>query len=194
MDPTELHLARLSQQMALAAAQAALAYHQAQAGLDLAQVLSAERLTSEDGRAESRKIIAALAELTSRHKHAFSNFLTHATSQLVAATAELPAEKRDWLAQRFLGSVNWNLAVQSKFYEGRERWIAAAAQVLGLADQHDDELWLEDGTLVFACDTLLDEFSALVAVMDKVHEEEVVMFAERQARIAAAAARLGAKA
>lgn len=172
--------------------QAALAYNQAQATLDLENVLAAERLTSGHGRARSKQAVAALAALTRQHKEMFSTFITNATSRLVAATDELPADKRDRLAEQFVGSVNWNLSMQSQFYEGRQRWIAAASEALNLAEQHEGQLWLEDGGLVVASDTLLEELQALVAIMDNVREREVAMFAERQARIAAAASRLGA--
>jgi hypothetical protein len=124
----------------------------------------------------------------------FSNFITNATAQIVAATGELPAEERDRLAEQLLGSLNWNLAMQAQFYEGREQWITAASEALNLTEQHEGQLWLEEGDLVVSSETLLTELQALVAVMDKVREKEVAMFGERQARIAAAASRLGAMA
>jgi len=192
LETAEVHLARLSLQMAATAMQAAVAYNQAQAALDLENVLSGERLTSQHGRAESRQTVVALAELTKQHKAMFSNFMTKATSQMVAATGELPPEKRDRLAEQWLASVNWNLSMQSQFYEGRERWIAAASEALTLANQHEEQLWLEDGQLVLSSDTLLTDLLALVEIMDNVRENEVAMFAERQARIAAAASRLAA--
>jgi hypothetical protein len=64
---------------------------------------------------------------------------------------------------------------------------------LDLADQHQGDIWLEDGTLVFASDDLLERFQGLVAEMDKVREDETALFQERLARIAAAAARLGSE-
>jgi hypothetical protein len=180
--------------MAAAAMQAALAYNQAQAALDLENVLAAHRLTSQHGLAESRQTVAALAELTRQHKQVFSNFTTNATAQMVAATGQLPAEGRDQLAEQLFGSLNWNLSMQSQFYEGREEWIKAAAEALSLAERHNGQLWIEDGGLVVNSDALLTELQALVAIMDNVREREVAMFAERQAWIAAAAARLQAMA
>ena len=59
--------------------------------------------------------------------------------------------------------------------------------------QGQGDIWLEDGALVIASDDLLEEFHALVAEMDKVREEEIALLQERQARIAAAAARLDSK-
>lgn len=47
MDSAELHLTRVSQQLALVAMQAAAAYNQTQSKLDLADVLSGDRLMAE---------------------------------------------------------------------------------------------------------------------------------------------------
>jgi hypothetical protein len=174
--------------------QAAVTYNQAQATLDLENVVAGDRLTSRQGLAASRQTLAALAELTSRHKQMFSNFTTNATAQMLAAASELREERRAQVAEQLIDSLNWNLSLQSQFYEGREQWIKAASQALNLAEEHEGRLWLEDGGLVVDSDALLTELQALVAPMDQVREKEVAMFAERQARIAAAVSRLQAMA
>jgi hypothetical protein len=193
MDPAEVALARISQQLALAAMQAAVAYNQAQSQLDLARVLDEDRLTSVEGAAQSRKTVAELSALTAQHKEMFSRYLTGATAQLLAAASQITEERRAEFIQGLMASINSNLVAQAKFYEGRERWITAVSLALDLADQHQGDICLEDGTLVFASDDLLEKFQSLVAEMDQVREEEIALFQERQARIAAAAARLGSK-
>lgn len=190
MDPAELHIARISLQLAATAMQAALAYNQAQSTLDLESVLEADRLTSQHGRAVSRETVEKLTELTVQHKEMFSKFLTAATSQVVAAADELPAEQRDQVAASFAGSLNWNLSMQAQFYEGRQQWIAAATEALNLAEAHKDQIWLEGSELVIGSDALLTELQELVAIMDGVREKEVAMLHERQGRLAAAASKL----
>lgn len=193
MDPAEIELARISQQLILAAMQAAVAYNQAQGQLDLARVLDEDRLISVEGIARSRKTVAELSVLTAQHKEMFARYLTGATAHLVAAANQVAEERRAEFTQGLMASINWNLMTQAKFYEGRERWMTAVSLALDLADQHQGDIWLEDGTLVFASDELLEKLQSLVAEMDKVREEETALFQERQARIVAAAARLGSK-
>ena len=140
MDPAEVELARISQHLTLAAMQAAVAYNQAQGQLDLARVLDEDRLTSMEGTAQSRKTVAELSALTAQHKEMFSRYMTGAAAQLLAAVNQIPEERRAEFVRDLTASINWNLVAQAKFYEGRERWIAAASLALDLADQHQGDL------------------------------------------------------
>lgn len=185
MNSAEIDLARISHQLALAAMQAAATYNQAQEQLDLARLLDADRLTATEGLALSRKTVAELKTLTFEHKEIFFKFITDATAQLMAAANEIGEERRLEFTQSLMASINRNLASQSKFYEGRECWITAASRVLDLADQNLGEIWLEDGSLVFASNDLLEDFCAIVAEMDKVRDDEVALLEERQTHIAA---------
>jgi len=47
--------------------------------------------------------------------------------------------------------------------EGRGQWITAASKALNLTEQHEGQLWLEEGELVVGTDKLLTELQALVA-------------------------------
>lgn len=185
MDPADIDLARLSQQVAMVGIQAARAYNEAQSQLDLANVLAPERLPSAAGWAASRQTLSDIAALTTRHKEMFSKFITGATAQLMAGAEQLTETRRAAFQESLAGIVNRNLGAQSRFYEGRERWIAAAQRAIDLAQAHEGEIWIEDGGLVFATEVLLAEFSAVVAVMDEIHEAEVAEMGARQAHIAA---------
>ena len=191
MDPADIELVRVSQQIALASMQASVAFSQAQERLDLANVLAADRLVTAPGMAQSRQTLAELGALTAQHKAMFARQMTSAAAQLLAATEQVTEDRRTELVQGLKASINWNLAAQAKFYEGRERWMAAVAQALDLAEQHSGEFWLEDGQLVVATDALLEELQLLAAEMDKVSEEEAALLQQRQGRLAATAARLG---
>lgn len=193
MDPADLHLARIAQQLALAALQAMGAYNQAQNQLDLGRVLDADRLTSRAGTAESRRTVSELAALTARHKEMFSAFITGATSQLLAAAEHVAESSRAGFIEGLKASIDRNLAAQGRFYQARERWIDAATQALDLADAHPDDVWIEDGGLVFASTELLERFQALVERMDAVREEEVALMQERQAHLDEALARMNGR-
>lgn len=191
MDPSVIDLARISQQLVVAALQAVASYDQAQRQLDLVRVLEPERLTSPEGIAQSRNTLTELAALTAQHKQFFETFMIGATERLLAAASQIPEDRRQSFSESLARTINYNLAAQAGFYAGRERWIAAATQALALAKQHEGDIWLEDGELVFASSALLEQIRELAAQMDQVHEAEVALLQERQAHIAAAIRRAG---
>jgi hypothetical protein len=189
MDSLELDAARISQQLLVIAMQAVAAYEQAQKKLDLARVLDAERLLSPNGIALSRRTLEDLATLTSQHKDHFTKFITGSTEQLLNVANQLPEDRRQSMTESLMRSINYNLAAQSHFYAGRERWISAGMGILNLAEQHAGEIWLEEGELVFGTTELLEKVQTLSEQMEQVHQAEVALFQERQAHIAEAMAR-----
>jgi hypothetical protein len=186
----ELQLAKLSHQVALMAMQAAAIYNKAQGQLALHEVLTPARLSSTEGIEKSREAIAALALLTKQHKQMFATFMPQATAQILAAAAELAPERQKQIRDSLVESVNWNLAAQTEFYEGRETWTEAAKRLLDLVEKNRDNLDFDGESLLFHSDELLDHFNLLVKTLDEVHHTEMSSLAERQARISAAAAKL----
>jgi hypothetical protein len=186
----ELHLAKLSHQVALMAMQAATIYNQAQSQLALHEVLTPARLSSTKGIEKSKEAVAALALLTGQHKQMFATFMSQAAAQILSSVTELVPERQEQLRDSLVESVNWNLAAQTAFYEGREIWTQSAMQLLDLVENSREHLEFDGERLLFHSDELLDHFNSLVRTLDEVHHKEVSSLAERQARIAAAAAKL----
>ncbi|WP_127997212.1 hypothetical protein [Piscinibacter defluvii] len=193
MDPPELDVLKISQRFLVIAMQAVAAYEQAQRQLDLAHVLDADRLVSPEGIAQSRQTLEQLSALTAQHKEYFAKFITGSTEQLLAAVNELPEDRRQSITEGLMRSINYNLAEQSRFYAGRERWVAAGLSIFNLAEEHAGQIWLEQGELVFGTTALLEAVQALSEEMEQVHQAEVALQAERQAHIARAMARMSPK-
>jgi len=193
MDSLELDVLKISRQLFAVAAQAVAAYEQAQHQLDLAHVLDAHRLISPEGIAQSRQTLEQISALTAQHKEYFAKFIAVSTEQLLAAVNELPEDRRQSISEGLVRSINYNLAEQSRFYAGRERWVAAGLGIFNLAEEHAGQIWIEQGELVFRTSALLEAVQALSEEMEQVHQAEVALQEERQAHIAQAMARMSQK-
>lgn len=192
MEPSELRVLQLAQQVGAAGLQASKAYNDAQASLDLHLVLTPARLATTEGTSESLESLARLSELTSAHKEMFARFVTVAMEHFTAALAELPedrmAEYRDGAAI----AVTRNLSAQGDFYKNREEWIAAAAGICRLVESHRQSMTFKKEGMVFSDDEELAAFERLVAEADRLHHLEVAATNERLARLAKSMAVLSA--
>ncbi len=192
MEPSELRVSELAQQIGAAGLQASKAYNDAQASLDLHSVLTPARLATTEGTGESLESLARLTQLTSAHKDMFAKFVTVAMGHFTAALAELPedraAEYRDGAAV----TVNRHLNAQGDFYKNREEWIAAAVDICRLVESHRETITFTKEGLVFSEDDVLANFERLVAEADRIHHLEVAATNERLARLAKSMAVLSA--
>jgi len=181
---------QIAQQIAAAGLRASNAYNEAQAALDLQRVLTPGRWESAQGTAESLTTLSRLSALTTAHKEMFAKFVTTAMSQLTAAINELPEDRAAQFRDGMARSVNWQLAAQADFYQGREEWIAAAVAICELIDSHRDEITFGEGGVVFANNEARASFDALADIVNRVHRQEVERTAERVARLSAFTAAL----
>ena len=183
MNTAELRFFQLAEQIAGAAVQAATAYNQCQAQLNLEAILTPGRLCTQEGTRESLGVIGELERLTREHKAMFANFTLRATQQLLAALAELPMDRQEAARQGLAESVNRNMAAQSAFYQDRETWIKHARALCHLIDENRARIAFQGDTLLFQADEPLVEFNRLVECLDNIHAREVTRYRERQARI-----------
>lgn len=183
IDMSNSHIIQLAQQIAVAGAQGAKAYNDAQAELRLELVLTPGRLGSVDGTHESLTALGRLAELNAAHKEMFGRFMTAAIGQMVAAIGALPEDQAQQHRTGMLASVNWQMDAQSRFYAQRDEWIATARRICELVDIHRTAIELRDGELLFFEDDALESFLDLVARADELHRLEVEQTAVRLSRL-----------
>ena len=191
MTPNEGHLIQLAKQIGAIGLQAANAYNEAQARLNLELVITLARLETTDGTNDSLATLAKLTELNIAHKDAYATFMTAAVGQLATASAELPGSLADEYRDGIVNSVNWNLAAQAKFYTLREEWIEKAVAICHLVESRRSSISFGASTITFNDDADLASFQALVARVDEIHELEVCQAAERMARLSKSIATLG---
>jgi hypothetical protein len=194
MHPTELRFIELARQVSLVGRQAAMAYEQAQAALQLDQLITPERIATAEGTRRSLETLAALAQLHAAHKDMYAKFMTSAMQQYTDAIAELP----DGLAREYregiVGALNRQLESQASFYRNRDKWIAAVNDMFTMIDEQRDALEYIDGEVRFEDDSCIDRFNELIETIDAIHHQEVALMQDRLARAAAAAALLDAAA
>jgi hypothetical protein len=194
MHPTEAQFMEIARRYIAVAAQVAVAFEQGQAGLQLESVLSPLRLSSAAGTQESLTALHGLSDLVRAHKQAFEKFVVTFSAELAAVTASLPQDIADSHRAGLIASLNWQLDAQGRFYAGRERWIAAAADICHLLNARRETAHFSPEGVSFADDEDNDRFDALLAVIEEVHQQEVVLLGERTDRLARAAATLGLRA
>jgi hypothetical protein len=192
MHPTELQLIQLAQQVGAMAQQAALAYEQAQAALQLERLFTLESVATKEGTQQALDTVGRLTELHQAHQQIFAKFVTAAMQQLTAAIALLPVEKAYEYEQGFIASLNSTLAGQAEFYANRDRWINAVREMFTVVDENRDVISVEDGQLLFHDDDVIDRYEAAQQVINDIHEYEVKHMQAKAARAMAASAYLTA--
>lgn len=180
---TQSHIIQLAQQIAMAGAQGAKAYNDAQAALRLELVLTPDRLGSEEGTLESLAALDRLLELNAAHKEMFTKFMTAAIGKMLAAIGELHEVQAEQYRTGLLASVNRQMDAQSRFYVQRDEWIATARRICELVNTHRAAIEFRDGELLFFEDGTLEAFLALVARADELHRLEVEQTAMRLSRL-----------
>jgi len=171
--------------------QAAKVYQEAQNALNLEQVLTPQRLAHSDGVRQSMATLSDLSRLNAAHKEMFTRFITNAVEQVTTALAELPAERAREHRDGMVRSINWNLDAQSTFYRQRDEWISTASALCHLVEDNRESIVLEDDTLMFNDDDLLDRFTQLASRVDELHHLEIAQLSERLARLGASLTTLG---
>jgi hypothetical protein len=192
MHPTELQLIQLAQQVGAMAQQAALAYEQVQAALQLERLFTLESVATKEGTRQALNTVGRLTELHQAHQQIFAKFVTAAMQQLTAAIASLPVEKAYEYERGFIASLNSTLAGQAEFYANRDRWINAVRDMFTVVDENRDVISLEDGKLLFHDDDVIDRYEAAQQVINDIHEYEVKHMRDTMARVTASGAYLAA--
>jgi len=117
--------------------------------------------------------------------------VTSAVGQLIAASAELPAQRAEECRDGMVGSINWNLDAQSRFYTQRGAWITAAREICLFVDGRRDGIEFTADKLAFHDDDELAHFNRLVGIADEIHHLEVAQMAERLERLQGSLGALG---
>lgn len=183
MHETELRFIEIAKRHALVGMQAAKALNDEQDKLQLALVLSQERLASPEGTAQSRAALAQLSEFMTMHQAAFALLASACSAELAEALAALPEQLQAAYRTGMLASVDWQLQAQRLLYSNRERWIAAANEICQLIDGCRDAVEFTDDGMGFANEEDLERFQALFAVVEEVHQFEVAQLHERTQRL-----------
>lgn len=191
MHPAEVQFIAVAKRYAGVGMQAAKAFNDVQAKLQLELVLSQERLASTQGTAESVAALERLSDLTRVHKEAFAKVVLTSSSALAAALAAMPEHLQEEHRSRLVATVNWQLRAQSEFYSNRERWIAAATQICNLIESRRESATFSDEGVDFSNDEDLDRILSLMAVIKETHQLEVAQLNERLSRLARSAIILG---
>ncbi|MYM21554.1 hypothetical protein GTP46_02695 [Duganella sp. FT135W] len=192
MHATELRLIQLARQIGGVAQQAALAYEQAQAGLQLGRLFTLESVATTEGTRQALDIVDRLTELHQAHQQMFAKFVPAMMQQISEAIAALPAEKVHEYEQGLIPSLNTTLAGQAEFYANRDRWIAAVREMFAIVDRNRDVISFDDGQILFHDDDVIDRYEAAQQVINDIHEYEVAHMQEKAARAMAASAYLAA--
>jgi hypothetical protein len=183
MESNEARFIQLAQQIGLMGVKASNAYNEAQASLELDQVLTVGRLSNSDGVGASLDTLEWLAALTSAHREAFAKFMTGAVSQLTAVLAEIPEQRAEAIRKSLVKSVNWNLNAQKIFYDQREKWIATAREICRLVESRRESISFSEDGLTFDNEQDLEQFTHLASTADHLHQLEVAQMAERLGRL-----------
>jgi len=194
MHPTETQFVAIAGRYVVVAAQVAVAFEQGQAALQLESLLSLQRLSSAAGTQESLTALHRLSDLVRAHKQAYEKFMVTFSAELSAVMASMSEDLVESHRGGLIASLNWQMLAQSRFYEGRERWIDAATGICHLLDARRETARFSHEGVSFADDEDHDRFDALLAVIEEVHQQEVASLGERTDRLARAAAALGLRA
>lgn len=189
-DSTDLQLLEISKRLIAISVQAANAYAAEQAKLQLERVLSAPRLSSEEGTLASLADIDQLAALTTAHKQLFAQLITASSAEYARVINTLPAAERQARTAEHADRLTWVLQSQSAFYTAREQWLDAARNICALMQSCRDTAIFSD-TVQFANDDEYDRFDAEMARIEAAHQEEVRIMNDKVGRMQAAMAQLG---
>lgn len=183
MHVTELRFIELAKRHALVGMQAAKALNDKQDQLQLELLLSQERLASPEGTAQSRTALEQLSEFMHTHKTAYEQLALACSTELAAALDELPEHRQAEYRAGVIASINEQLEAQSLLYRNRERWIVAAMAICQLIDAcRDAVVFAEDG-MGFVNEEDLERCQSLFAIIEEVHQCEVVQLSERSQRL-----------
>ena len=191
MHPSESEFIEVAKRCLSVSVQAAQAYNQAQAALQLDVVLSQDRLSTTAGTQLSLQTLEQLSALTKAHKATFQQVVLGATSALVETMSGMPEALQQEHRSSLVTTVNWHLSAQSDFYADRERWIQAAIAICHLVEARRATSHFGEHGIVFADDRDADALDAHLQVLEEVHQLEVVRMNERLSRMAQSAAILG---
>lgn len=172
--------------------QAAQALNIQQQHLALDKVLSQSRLQTSEGTSESLAAIEQLRTLIGVHQAAFEKMAISASSELLSALADVPEPLCSECKTGILHGINWQLSAQGASYEGRHRWADAATRLCELIESRREELIFSAQGVEFKTDDDIEEFNALMATIEEVHQSEVAALQERASRLALSAAAIGA--
>ncbi|QYF91730.1 hypothetical protein KY495_13070 [Massilia sp. PAMC28688] len=189
--PSELKVFDIARRYMLLGLQSQQAYQTQQHALELDCVLSQERLQTREGTALSLDILGRLFALTQASKKSFTAVMLASSSELSAATAELPRELRDQYNAKFLESTQWQLDAQSRFYANREHWITAAIDVCTLIESRRATCTFSTEGVHFQDDQDFDLFDILMGRLNDAHAAETEAYAVRMARMRNSLAVLG---
>ncbi len=192
IDSAQGHLILVLRHYANAAVQFSNVYNSEQAKLDLERVLTPERLKSSEGTATSLAVLGQLRALTDAHKTAHGQYIVAFARDTSAAIEQLPPPQRDAERSGTIVSLNRQLALQSDFYQNRERWIDTAEAICRLVDGVRETARFTEDEIIFDDDDDYDTFAALLATVDEIHHLEVAAMQERMACIQRAMAVLAA--
>lgn len=191
MHSTDAQFVAIARRYVTVAAQVAVAFAQGQTALQLELVLSLPRLSSAAGTQESLTALHGLSDLVRAHKQAVEKFMVTFSAELSAVIASMPEDLVESHRGGLIASLHWQMSAQGRFYEGRERWIAAATGICHLLDARRETARFSPEGVSFADDEDHDRFDALLAVIEEVHQQEVALLGERTDRLARATAVLG---
>lgn len=189
--PSELKVIEIARRYLLVSLQANQAYQAQQNALELDRVLSQERLQTSEGTAVSLDTLARLVTLTHAHKKAFEAVVLASSSELAAATAELPRELRQQYNVKFLESTQCQLDAQSKFYANREHWITTAVDICALIESRRDTCSFSEQGVHFQDDEDFALFDLLMARLSDAHAVEMDAYQVRMTRMRNSLAVLG---
>jgi hypothetical protein len=192
MQPGELAFVQLARRIGAMAQHASALYGQAQAALQLDQLLLPERMATAEGTRRSLDTLAELRTLHEQHKKMFAAFTTAAMAQFRDALAAMPAAKAREYQQGLIGSLEARLAGQARFYEDRDEWIATAIALFTLVDEQRGAFDIAGGAIAFDDDALADRYNALLDALEAIHQREVASFRDNTTRALATNAFLDA--
>lgn len=181
--PSELKIIEIAQRYLMVSMQANQAYQAQQNALELDLVLSRERLQTPEGTALSLAALGRLVALTQAHKAAFQAVLLASSSDIAAATAELPPALREQYSARFMETTQWQLDAQSRFYANREHWISTAVDICALIEARRATCSFSDQGVRFDDAADLDLFDLLMARLHDAHCIEVEAHGLRMERM-----------
>lgn len=189
--PSELKIIEIAQRYLMVSMQANQAYQAQQNALELDVVLSRERLQTAEGTVLSLDALSRLVALTQAHKAAFQAVLLASSSEIAAATAELPPALRGQYSARFLETTQWQLDAQSRFYANREHWISTALDICALIEARRATCTFSEHGVRFHDDADLALFDLLMARLHDAHCIETEAYELRTERMRRALGVLG---
>lgn len=189
--PSELKIIEIATRYLMVSVQANQAYQTQQKALELDLVLTQQRLQTPQGTAVSLAVLAQLVRLTQVHKAAFQTVLLASSGDIAAVTAELPKELRERYNAQFLGSTQWQLDAQSRFYANREHWITTAVEICTLIESRRHTCTFGEHGVDFHDADDFDRFDQLMERLNDAHYSETQAYAVRMERMRASLEVLG---